>query len=68
MENKLNMDFEKELNRIIPKEFGTKMNPELLTGCIKVCQLSNLIAIQEYLLSRGANDEEINTKIKELRS
>jgi hypothetical protein len=30
-------------------------------------ELSNLKAIQEYLLSRGANDEEINSKIKELQ-
>lgn len=29
-------------------------------------ELSNLQAIQEYLLSRGTNDERINGKIREL--
>lgn len=29
-------------------------------------KLSNLKSIQEYLLNKGANDEKINDKIKEL--
>lgn len=63
----LKMDLEKEFNSLIPYEFGGEMNIELLEGCIKICKLSNLIAIQNYLLKHGANDEKINDQIKELR-
>ena len=31
-------------------------------------ELSNLIAIQDYLLERGSNDEEINDKIRNLKT
>lgn len=34
----------------------------------KNSELSNLIAIQEYLLGRGANDEDINEKIRQLNN
>ena len=33
----------------------------------KYIHLSNLLAIQEYLLRHGANDEKVNEEIKELR-
>jgi len=61
------MNLEKAFNELIPVEFGAEMNPDLLEGCIKICELSNLIAIHDYLLEHGTNDESVNDKIKELK-
>ncbi|WP_339889811.1 hypothetical protein [uncultured Flavobacterium sp.] len=58
------MNLEEEFNSLIPDEFGGEMNNELLEGCIKICKLSNLKAIQTYLLEHGSNDESINNKIR----
>lgn len=63
----LKMDLEKEFNSLIPEQFGG-MDKGLLDNCIKICKLSNLIAIQDYLYKHGANDEKINDEIKTLKN
>lgn len=44
---------------------------EIIETAVQVAEkhihLSNLLAIQDYLLRHGANDEKVNEQIKELK-
>ena len=52
-----------ENNTLLPKNWREKCLEEEK----KFIEISNLEAIQEYLLQHGANDEEINQKIFKLK-
>lgn len=59
----LKTDMRIEINNSIPNE--------IIDTAVKVAQkhieFEKLIAVQEYLLERGSNDEGINEKIREFK-
>ena len=59
----LKIDMRIEINNSIPNE--------IIDTAVKVAQkhieFEKLIAVQEYLLERGSNDEGINEKIREFK-
>lgn len=48
--------------------FGEGWQKKFLLMEKKHIELSNALAIQDYLCSRGANDEELNDRIKKLQN
>lgn len=62
------MDLKKEINIINNERLpNSNRTDRLIVLFEKHTKLSNLIAIQNYLLEHGSNDEKINDQIKELR-
>lgn len=60
------MDLKTEMRIAINNSKPSEIVETAVEVAEKYIHLSNLLAIQDYLLKRGANDEKVNEEIKEL--
>lgn len=61
------MDLKKQMRIAINNSKPSEIIKTAVEVVEKYIHLSNLLAIQEYLLKHGANDEKVNDEIKELK-